>query len=703
MANRILKVHYIEDFNFKIQLELDKKLFYQLTCKTVGINEYVATWHWENDVWVCENCAIVGDEITIFATDHKLPAGKVVCHVEMRDEEGMSKCIQVDPNIFLSFIPVSGPTDIDDLDEAQTLDIIRLDDEIKALKEKYSDYDGALSEIENNYSKAAKAHHERLDRIDEMLEDNKTDIDEIKSNITGLEELQTSLNSRLTTEVEKLNDRITNLVINSGSGDVDLTDVYNQINENKTTIQLLKNYIDNLDIPEAVDLTPITEKLTLLEVGLLALEGIDHSKFLTEHQDISHLATKEELKNYQPVGDYATTQQLNNYQPKGDYATASSVQSIHDRLDYFDTINHDEFATKEELSDAISNIPTTDLTQYYTKSELDNKFDEIEHPQYDDTDIKNRLTSLEGIDHSKFATTDSLNNYQPKGNYLTEHQDISNLATKSELQTAINNIPETDLSDYYNKTEVDTKIADAVTNGEVDLTNYYTKSEVDTQLGNIEHPQYDDTEVKNRLTTLEGIDHSKFATTDSLNNYQPKGDYLTEHQDISNLVTKTELQTAIDGIPQTDLSNLLTKDDASTYYITKDDANTYYYSKDEVDTKIAAVATGGEVDLSNYYTKIEVETKIDEIEHPQYDDTDIKNRLLSLEGIDHSQYLTQHQDISNLATKTELEQAIEGLGTGNANAEFISSDTNCPDEDNVVYFIYNEVDYVHTEYAIADK
>lgn len=158
MANRILKVHYIEDFNFKIQLELDKKLFYQLTCKTVGINEYVATWHWENDVWVCENCAIVGDEITIFATDHKLAAGKVVCHVEMRDEEGMSKCIQVDPNIFLSFIPVNGPTDIDDLDEAQTLDIIRLDDEIKALKEKYSDYDGALSEIENNYSKAAKAH-----------------------------------------------------------------------------------------------------------------------------------------------------------------------------------------------------------------------------------------------------------------------------------------------------------------------------------------------------------------------------------------------------------------------------------------------------------------------------------------------------------------------------------------------------------------
>ena len=319
MASRIQKVHYIEDFKFKIQLELDKNLFYRLICKTVGINEYVATWDWVNDVWVCENCAIEGDEITVFAKDHKLPAGKVVCHVEMIDGEGMSKCIQVDPNIFLSFIPVNGPTDIDDLDEEQTLDIIRLDDEIKAIKEKYSDYDASLSEIENNYGKAAQAHHKRLDNIDKILDNNNTNVEKIKTNVTELQELQTSLSSRLNKEVEKLNDRITNLVINSGGGNTDLTDVYNQINENKTAIQSLKNYVDNLEIPAEVDLTPITEKLTALEAGLRTLEGIDHSQFLTEHQDISYLATK------------------------------------------------------EELSEAISNIPATDLSQYYTKSEVDTK------------------------------------------------------------------------------------------------------------------------------------------------------------------------------------------------------------------------------------------------------------------------------------------------------------------------------------------
>ena len=319
MANIIQKVHYIEDFKFKIQLKLDKNLFYRLTCKTVGINEYIATWDWVNDVWVCENCAIEGDEITVFVTDHKLPAGKVMCHVEMIDGEGMSKCIQVDPNIFLSFIPVNAPTDIDDLDEEQTLDIIRLDDEIKAIKEKYSDYDAALSEIENNYSKAAQAHHKRLDNIDKILVENNTNVEKIKTNVTELQELQTSLSSRLNKEVDKLNDRITNLVINSGGGNADLIDVYNQINENKTAIQSLKTYVDNLDIPAEVDLTPITEKLTALEARLHTLEGIDHSQFLTEHQDISYLATK------------------------------------------------------EELSYAISNIPATDLSQYYTKSEVDTK------------------------------------------------------------------------------------------------------------------------------------------------------------------------------------------------------------------------------------------------------------------------------------------------------------------------------------------
>ena len=403
MASRIQKVHYIEDFKFKIQLELDKNLFYRLICKTVGINEYVATWDWVNDVWVCENCAIEGDEITVFVTDHKLPAGKVVCHVEMIDGEGMSNCIQVDPNIFLSFIPVNGPTDIDDLDEEQTLDIIRLDDEIKAIKEKYSDYDASLSEIENNYGKAAQAHHKRLDNIDKILDNNNTNVEKIKTNVTELQELQTSLSSRLNKEVEKLNDRITNLVINSGGGNTDLTDVYNQINENKTAIQSLKNYVDNLEIPAEVDLTPITEKLTALEAGLRTLEGIDHSQFLTEHQDISYLATK------------------------------------------------------EELSEAISNIPATDLSQYYTKSEVDTK-------------ISYAVNNVD-VDLTNYVTLDTLTT--KLGDYANKTYVTNSLAeAKQYTDTVVGNL------DISGGTAVNF-IQDGTTVEETEGTVYFLYNEVD--------------------------------------------------------------------------------------------------------------------------------------------------------------------------------------------------------------------------------
>ena len=51
-----------------------------------------------------------------------------------------------------------------------------------------------------------------------------------------------------------------------------------------------------------------------------------------------------------------------------------------------------------------------------------------------------------------------------------------------------------------------------------------------------------------------------------------------------------------------------------------------------------------------------------------YDDADLVRRIGVLEGIDHSQFLTEHQDISGLATKEEVQvvdakigvQAVEG-------------------------------------------
>lgn len=48
-----------------------------------------------------------------------------------------------------------------------------------------------------------------------------------------------------------------------------------------------------------------------------------------------------------------------------------------------------------------------------------------------------------------------------------------------------------------------------------------------------------------------------------------------------------------------------------------------------------------------------------------YDDTDVKNRLTALEGIDHSKYLTEHQDITGLATKEEVQAKADASALDN--------------------------------------
>ena len=110
--------------------------------------------------------------------------------------------------------------------------------------------------------------------------------------------------------------------------------------------------------------------------------------------------------------------------------------------------------------------------------------------------------------------------------------------------------------------------------------------------------------------------------------------------------------------------------------------------------KLAEIQTGGNVNLDGYATKEYVNNEITEVnttlegkvnkeegkvliaqaeldrlaELKNYDDTAVKGRLDVLEKIDHSKFLTEHQDISGLASKKEVQavdakigvQAVEG-------------------------------------------
>lgn len=138
---------------------------------------------------------------------------------------------------------------------------------------------------------------------------------------------------------------------------------------------------------------------------------------------------------------------------------------------------------------------------------------------YNDEPLKRRLEALESkpeIDTSNLVTRQELENK----NYLTQHQDVSRLATKDEL---INLVTKQELRDKNYLTQHQS------------LEDYALKSEIPTP--------YNDLELKKRVEHLESkpnLDTSNFVTNEVLNS---KG-YLTQHQSLEGYAKKSEIPQA---------------------------------------------------------------------------------------------------------------------------------------------------------------
>ena len=260
----------------------------------------------------------------------------------------------------------------------------------------------------------------------------------------------------------------------------------------------------------------------------------------------------------------------------------------------------------------------TDKDTVYDDSELKGRISVLEAREdnntiYDDTSVRERLTALESkpnVDISNLATKEELNevrNSQPTvdtsnlvtrdeltaKNYLTEHQSLDNLVTKQELEEKHYLTSHQDLSEYAKKTELynDTDLKSRVTALESKAIEggAYDDKPIRDRLDVLEAKHdndtiYDDTEVKRRLTELESkptVDTSVFVTDEKLNS---KG-YLTEHQDLSNYALKSEIPTPYNDTP--------------------------------LNERITALenrpTTGSSVDTSNLVTKTELKEKEDDI------------------------------------------------------------------------------------------
>ena len=162
-------------------------------------------------------------------------------------------------------------------------------------------------------------------------------------------------------------------------------------------------------------------------------EELDGKHYLTEHQNISHLATKEEVGRKVDKADFDVL--------KRDAITHSELAgrnylTKHQSLEGY--AKKSELYNDSEVKRRLSSLERKqDKDTIYNDSELRNRISQLERKPdkdtvYDDTLVKQRISALENkpnIDVSGFVTKSEL----ASKNYLTSHQDLSGYARKSEL------------------------------------------------------------------------------------------------------------------------------------------------------------------------------------------------------------------------------------------------------------------------------
>lgn len=214
----------------------------------------------------------------------------------------------------------------------------------------------------------------------------------------------------------------------------------------------------------------------------------------------------------------------------------------------------------------------------------------------------------------------------------------------------------------------------------VDTTSFATKEELEGKV--------DDAEISDMLTK-----------TEASSTYQPKGDYLTEVP--AEYVTDTELEgkgyalksetynkTEVDGkieaitsINMQVVAELPESGETNTIYLIPSTNSGDTNVKDEyiwVEDKWEIIGSTS-VDLSNYYNKSEVDAKLDEkLASTTYESdkatfalkSDIED-MATETWVGEQGFLTEHQDISSLATKQEV---TEGLAAKQDKGDYVTTE-----------------------------
>lgn len=343
---------------------------------------------------------------------------------------------------------------------------------------------------------------------------------------------------------------------------------------------------------------------------------------ITELQtEMANLATKDSVKDF-VTSDYVT-------QAIAGLQTADQVsQAIDAKIADLATKGELETA-KSELQAAIDNISAgqIELTNYYTKAEADAKFatkDEIPvvptkvsefendagyvnqgaldiitasitskvETAQSTADAAQNLANLNAVELDGLAAvakTGSYNDLSDTPTLITQDDltalrtalesqindkaDAGDYATSGALQNVSDALAELK-NDSYTREEIDQKIADAVSGGEIDLSNYATVAALNEAKAALEAK---DTELSNGLTALtESL--TDYVKVSALSPVAISGSYndLSDTPDMTQYVTTTQVDTTVSNamnayeIPD----NSITADKIQAGAVTSDKINT---------------------------------------------------------------------------------------------------------------------------------
>ena len=325
-------------------------------------------------------------------------------------------------------------------------------------------------------------------------------------------------------------------------------------------------------------------------------------------------------------------------------------------------------------------IKDQEVVDVITRSELREELSKIQVTG--GVDLNGYLTT--SVANETFATKQELGSYATK----EELPSISGLVTTEQLTEAKNSVVE----EINNKGYVTSTVAEETYAKKSDLPTPYNDSELVQKIGQLEarvdkDTVYDDTNVKERLTTLENkppVDLSNYATKQELANVS--GSQLSV--DTLNLVTRQELEDKHYATEQS-LNNYALKSELPQPYNdsalvqkigqleARVDNDTVY---DDTALKERVTALESKAIAGGVYDDTHLRERLDTLEAKQdkdtvYDDTNIKERLTNLENkpsvdtsnfvtnttLEEKHYVTNEQISSIYATKSEIPEPYSDI------------------------------------------